>query len=112
MPGRARGAILAFALFLVYGTLRAQTPPFGSEFQVNTTTEAEQRDPKIAPLGNGFVVVWTDYGGDGSGVRVAGRIFDGKGNSVGGEIQINTYTTGDAMAKFIANAFGLSLYAP
>jgi hypothetical protein len=32
--------------------------PEGDEFQVNTYTTGEQRDPRIAPQGAGYVVVW------------------------------------------------------
>jgi len=103
MSGRARGSILALASFLGSAALGAQTPPFGNEFQVNTTTSGEQRDPRIAPLGSGFVVVWTDYNGDGSGVRVAGQIFDRTGKKVGGEIQVNTYTTGGQRDPAVAS---------
>jgi hypothetical protein len=100
---RARHSILAIALVLGPAAIQAQTPPFGGEFQVNTTTSGEQRDPKIARLGGGFVVVWTDYSGDGSGVRVAGQIFDSTGEKIGREIQVNTYTTGGQRDPAVAS---------
>jgi len=75
----------------------------GGEFQVNTITAGEQRDPKIAPLGAGFVVVWTDYSGDGSGVRVAGQVFDAQGEKSGSEFTANTYTTGGQRDPAVAS---------
>ena len=103
MPGRATCSVFAFALALAPATLAGQSLPMSGEFQVNTTTAGEQRDPKIAPLGVGFVVVWTDYSGDGSGVRVAGQLFDATGQKVGGEIQVNTYTTGGQRDPVVAS---------
>ena len=103
MHSRGTRSILAFALALAPGTLAGQSLPMSGEFQVNTTTAGEQRDPRIAPLGVGFVVVWTDYSGDGSGVRVAGQLFDATGQKVGGEIQVNTYTTGGQRDPVVAS---------
>ncbi|HEY7113775.1 MAG TPA: S-layer homology domain-containing protein [Thermoanaerobaculia bacterium] len=103
MSDAARGSIHAIALVLGAAALGAQVPPLGDEFQVNTTTSGTQRDPKIARLGTGFVVAWTDYNGDGSGVRVAAQIFNARGQKVGGEIQVNTYTTGGQRDPAVAS---------
>ncbi len=38
----------------------------GVEFQINTYTTSDQRDPSVAPLNDGgFVVTWTSDGQDG-----------------------------------------------
>ena len=103
MNGRVSGRLAALWLALVPAALAGQAPPLGGEFQVNTTTNGEQRDPKIAPLGAGFVAVWTDYNGDGSGVRVAAQRFGATGLKAGGEIQVNTYTTGGQRDPAIAS---------
>ena len=67
----------------------------GSEFQVNTYTTFEQRDSAVAadPSGN-FVVVWESWRQDGDELGVFGQRFDGAGAKIGGEFQVNTYTTG------------------
>ena len=103
MLGRARYSILVSILVLASAALAGQVPPLGGEFQANTTTAGEQRDPKIAPLGAGFVVVWTDYSGDGSGVRVAGQVFDAQGEKSGSEFTANTYTTGGQRDPAVAS---------
>lgn len=73
--------------------------PLGAEFQVNTYTTGTQRDPAVASDTSGdFVVVWESYGGsagsDTSGSSVQGQRFDSAGTPLGGEFQINTYTSG------------------
>lgn len=76
--------------------------PVGPEFQVNTYTTGRQGDPAVAadPAG-GFVVVWRsgssyNYGGgqDGSTGGVFGQRLDAAGARIGGEFQVNTYTSG------------------
>jgi hypothetical protein len=70
--------------------------PVGSEFQVNTYTTDDQGQGALSiatdAAGN-FVVVW---GGSGQGdyYGIVGRRFDNLGNPVGGEFQVNSYTTG------------------
>ncbi|MFH2005047.1 MAG: hypothetical protein ABI333_00540 [bacterium] len=76
------------------------TDCFASEFQVNTFTVDFQHDPDVAMLGGGFLIVWQSgppagAGQDGDGYGVFGRRFDSTGLSLGGELQINTHTTGD-----------------
>jgi hypothetical protein len=80
----------------------------GTEFQVNTYTTGDQVGPAVAadPSGN-FVVVWqsgTYYGGpgqDGSGGGVFGQRFSPSGVPLGGEFQVNTYTTGSQGAPAV-----------
>ncbi len=70
--------------------------PLGGEFQVNTTTDDWQEGPKVAMAPDGrFVVVWRSKNQDGSGYGVYGQRYDTSGNRVGGEFQVNVYTTGD-----------------
>ena len=69
----------------------------GSEFQVNTYITGSQGDPSVAIDADGdFVVVWTSYGSSGtdsSGYSVQSQRFASDGSTVGGELQVNTYTT-------------------
>lgn len=71
--------------------------PAGGEFQVNASTLGDQVLEGMAPLaGGGFVVTWRDTSGlDGDGDGVFGRVFDSSGGAIGGEFQVNAYTTGD-----------------
>jgi len=99
----------------------ADGAPVGTEFQVNTYLTGDQQNVAVSVGGGGkFVIVWeTDagigscdldsecgemqvcgidgrcHGGgqDGDGLGVFGRLYDGAGNAVTGEIQINSYTT-------------------
>lgn len=68
----------------------------GSEIQVNTTTTGDQSDPAVAmdAAGN-FVVTWTSSGQDGDGNGVYAQLYNALGVAQGGEIQVNTTTTGD-----------------
>jgi hypothetical protein len=71
--------------------------PLAGEFQVNTYTTGDQLYPAAAMLpGGGFVIVWQGAAGqDGSGLGVVGRRFDAAGVPLGGEFQVNAYTTSD-----------------
>jgi len=81
--------------------------PVGGEFQVNTYTTNWQRRPAIAADGTGgFVVVWESYGGGGmviSSINVHGQRYDGSGTPVGGEFQVNTYTTDGQVSTTIGS---------
>jgi len=77
--------------------------PLGGEFQVNTVTMGNQARPSIAVDGSGnFVVTWNSYGQDGSGYGVFGRRFDSGGAPLGGEFQINAYTTSSQFDSSVA----------
>ncbi|MGE5277432.1 MAG: S-layer homology domain-containing protein, partial [Acidobacteriota bacterium] len=66
----------------------------GSEFRVNTYTPGSQSYPAVAANSSGsFVVVWQSYGQDGDDAGIFGQRFDSTGAKVGGEFQVNTYTT-------------------
>ncbi|MBY6135025.1 hypothetical protein KUV61_04245 [Nocardioides marinus] len=66
----------------------------GNEFQVNTTTNANQEDSSVAALSDGgFVVVWESWQQDGSSYGVVAQRYDSAGAAVGTEILVNTTTT-------------------
>ncbi len=74
----------------------AAVPIFG-ERQANTETDGNQDESAVATLSDGsFVIVWTSQSsgtaGDGDGDGVFGQHFDGLGNPLGTEFQINTET--------------------
>jgi hypothetical protein len=65
----------------------------GGEFQVNTHTPLAQHFPRVAALGGGaFAVAWQSTP-DGNVRGIFARRFDNLGNPVGGEFQVNTFTT-------------------
>ncbi|MGB5400218.1 MAG: hypothetical protein WBO71_08385, partial [Thermoanaerobaculia bacterium] len=71
--------------------------PVGGEFQVNAYTTSSQLNPSVAvePQGD-FVVVWTSYGSygtDSSGESIQGQRYDSGGAPMGGQFQVNAYTT-------------------
>jgi hypothetical protein len=79
--------------------------PLGSEFQVNTDTTGNQSSPDVAADAAGnFIVVWTDVDADGSGI--VGRRYNSSGAPVGGEFQVNSYTTNAQSGASIAAAAG------
>ena len=70
--------------------------PIGPELMVNSYTTGPQLYPQVGtdPTGR-FVVVWEDRANrDGSGSAIFGQRFDASGGRLGGEFQVNTYTTG------------------
>ena len=78
----------------------AQVTPLGEAFDVNTYTTGSQDGPSVSIASNGeFVIVWNSdprgvgTGQDGSVAGVFGQRFDASGDAVGGEFQVNTYTT-------------------
>jgi hypothetical protein len=72
--------------------------PVGADFQVNVYTTSYQAFPIAHPDGSGgFVVAWSSYGSfgtDPTGWSAQARRFDAMGNPVGGQFQVNAYTTG------------------
>ena len=70
--------------------------PRGPEFRVNSYTTGNV-GYGLALAGDrfgNFVVTWTSDGQDGSDYGMFGQRFAADGSPVGGEFQINTYTTG------------------
>ena len=69
--------------------------PIGGEFRVNSYTTSSQGAPAVA-VGDAdyFVVVWASLGQDGSDSGIFGQRFSISGAPLGGEFQVNTYTTG------------------
>jgi len=66
----------------------------GSEFQINTYTTDDQRDPSVTGLSDGgFVVTWESDGQDGSSTGIYGQRYNADGTTAGAEFLINTYTT-------------------
>ena len=61
----------------------------GAEFQVNQTVSFTQFEPQAAGLlDGGFVVVWRDDVGDGSGDGIRLTRYDAAGNPVAGQIEL------------------------
>ncbi len=72
--------------------------PALQDTQVNTYTTGAQAFPDVAvDIEGNFVVVWQSYGspGDDNSYRsIQGQRYSSNGQRVGGQFQINTYTTG------------------
>jgi Ca2+-binding RTX toxin-like protein len=67
----------------------------GSEILVNTYTVGSQYSEKSTALSDGgWVVTWTSNGEDGDQGGIYQQRYGGDGAIIGGEIQVNTYTTG------------------
>jgi hypothetical protein len=80
----------------------------GSDSQINTYTTGAQWAPAVGCHPSGaFVVTWGSSGQDGSGEGVFAQRFDAAGQRLGGELAVNTYTTGVQTASRVAiNAAG------
>ena len=82
----------------------ASGAPRGSEFRINTYTTGYQSAPTAAVGKRGdFVVVWQSIQ-DGSDLSIQGRLYDSSGDPVGGEFQVNTFTTGRQYRARVARA--------
>ncbi len=70
--------------------------PQGVEFQVNVYTPGSQRAPAVDLGAHGdFVIAWLGDGGqDGDSSGVFARRFAANGGALGGELQVNAYTSG------------------
>lgn len=65
----------------------------GGEFQINTSTTNDQRDPAITALTDGgFLVSWTNANQDNSDWDIYAQRFNSDGTMQGGEFRINTIT--------------------
>ena len=68
----------------------------GGETVVNSFTFGDQVNPDVAVAPDGtMAIVWEDTTQEGNGDGVVARIYDSSGATVGGELQLNTYTTND-----------------
>lgn len=80
--------------------------PLGDDFLVNTFTTGAQQSPAVAADGEGgFLVLWQSFGSSGSdtsGFSIQGRRYGPDGVPLGGEFQVNTYTTGNQTAPGVA----------
>ncbi len=80
----------------------------GGEFQVNTFTTNRQTFSSVsAAPGGSFVVVWGSDGGsavDPSYASVQARRYASDGSALGGELQVNTYTTNNQSVPSVAVA--------
>ena len=69
--------------------------PLAGELQANITTADDQQRPMVAAEADGdFVVAWRSDLQDGSVDGVFARRFSSAGAPLGGEFQVNAYTTG------------------
>ncbi len=74
-----------------------------SEFSINTTTTGNQGQPDVACKQNGdFVVVW--QGPDANGNGIYARKYSANGTAAGGEIAINSTTSGEQVKPVVAYA--------
>jgi hypothetical protein len=81
----------------------ASGAPVGSEFRANTNTLSTATNPVVASDAAGnFLVAWEIFTQDGDAHGVFGQLYDGAGAPVGGEFQINTYTTLSQSAPAVA----------
>ena len=67
----------------------------GSEFQVNTYTTGNQKNPSVAMDSTGDIVIaWQSFGQDGNEYGTYAQRYNSAGVPQGSEFLVNTYTTG------------------
>jgi hypothetical protein len=97
--------IAALVLAALPALVRAQLAPNGGEFRVNSHTAGSQSGPKVSTDAAGnFVVVWESFGQDGDSDGVFGQRFASSGAPLGGEFQVNTFTTSNQLYPAVAAA--------
>jgi hypothetical protein len=78
----------------------------GSEFQVNSYTTADQREPDLAMHADGdFIIVWHSdgsYGSDTATFSIQGQRYKADGTTIASQFQVNTYTTNSQRAPAVA----------
>lgn len=75
----------------------------GSEFRVNSTLANVQRYSTVAMDSSGdFVITWTSLQQDGDNYGIFAQRYNSSGVPQGGEIQVNTYTTGPQVYSRVA----------
>jgi Ca2+-binding RTX toxin-like protein len=74
----------------------------GIEFHINQYTTGQQVEPFVASASSNnsgfnpaYIVAWASEGQDGSGYGIFARRFSSTGVALGGEFQVNSYTTGN-----------------
>ncbi len=104
MGRRVIGALLLAGAAWV----EAAPPRAGGEFTVNTYSTNRQFAPDAAADGAGrFVIVWQSIDGqDGDGRGIFAQRYRHDGAPLGGEFQVNTYTTGDQSGARVAAGSG------
>ena len=91
--GRAIGQDGSATAFTASGLTR-QAPRSAASSGSTPTRRAISLIPSVAMDADGdAVIVWQSAGQDGSGYGIYGQRFNAAGAKVGGEFQINTYTT-------------------
>ena len=74
----------------------------GNEIRVLTSFGNELLDADVAGLsGGGFVVTWQASNKDGSGKAVMAQRYDATGAALGGQVQINSFTSNDQYAPSV-----------
>ncbi|NBJ12378.1 calcium-binding protein [Microvirga arsenatis] len=69
--------------------------PVGHETRVNTTTNGVQDSASVTELADGgWLVTWTSFGQDGSGLGIYQQRYDANGAPVGVEQKVNSFTAG------------------
>ncbi len=90
--------VAVLSLSLCHAARAQVLEPLGGEFQVNSYTTGDQRQPAVAVgPGGEFVVVWHSYGSGGSdndGASVQARRYRADGMPIGDQLQVNTTTPG------------------
>jgi len=76
----------------------------GDSFHMNTYGNGVASPTMTALKDGGFITAWSQNDQDGDGAGVFAQRFDGLGNTVGTEFQVNTYTTDD---QYSPSAVGL-----
>ena len=66
----------------------------GGEFQVNSYNSSDQVLPDISMSENGsFIITWSSYGQDSSEYGIYAQRYLSNGSKIGGEFQVNSYTS-------------------
>jgi hypothetical protein len=96
---------LVFAAIWLFVSLAAAAQPLGDEFRVSPNTAGDQNVPNVGASVAGFVVAWTDFDGDATGIFA--RRFDVQGSALTGQFRVNTVTAhSESLPRVAMNASG------
>ncbi len=95
-------SVVVYGMACAFGVRAAKA----DDLQVNTYTSSDQAHASVARNAAGdFVVVWHSAGSGGSdtsALSIQGRRFAADGSTLGGEFQVNTYTTNNQLYPAVA----------
>jgi hypothetical protein len=84
-------------------SISASGTPLGKDIKVSAERVRNLTSPAVAALADGgYIVVWSNHGGDGSLQAIFAQRFSGDGKKVGKEFRVNEWTANNQRSPAVA----------